>query len=318
MAQTFRMTIQLRRDTTANWELHKDIVPAAGEPCFDVELGTLKIGDGIRTYGELNSIGGQGSVVVSADGKSIILEDGVFKLAGFDAADVGAQPRKNSEGNIEWVVPSTEITDNLQSDVANLQLDVKTLQEIITPSSGDSQPILTRIEMLEEQMNGEAEGSVDAKIDAKINEFANQISDDGTVNTLKELINYVANHGGELETVVSDLTTLKTLVGDESVGDQITTAINTSGHITMTEAENVFATKEETVGIVREISVNGTLLDVVDGRVDIAISTHSLDLKSSDEIIVNDDGTLSVGTIGFDKITQNENEVIVLDGGSSI
>ena len=45
---TMKTQIQVRRDTTANWLANKDVVPAAGEPCFDLELGTLKIGDGVK------------------------------------------------------------------------------------------------------------------------------------------------------------------------------------------------------------------------------------------------------------------------------
>lgn len=50
--------IQVRRDTTANWLANKDVVPAAGEPCFDLKLGTLKIGDGVTTYENLKAISG--------------------------------------------------------------------------------------------------------------------------------------------------------------------------------------------------------------------------------------------------------------------
>ena len=32
---TMKTQIQVRRDTTANWLANKDVVPAAGEPCFD-------------------------------------------------------------------------------------------------------------------------------------------------------------------------------------------------------------------------------------------------------------------------------------------
>ena len=48
-----KTTFQFRRDTTANWTLNKDVVPAAGEPCFDTELKTLKIGDGTTRYADL-------------------------------------------------------------------------------------------------------------------------------------------------------------------------------------------------------------------------------------------------------------------------
>lgn len=55
---TMKTKIQVRRDTTANWLTNKDVVPAAGEPCFDLELGTLKIGDGVTTYENLKEISG--------------------------------------------------------------------------------------------------------------------------------------------------------------------------------------------------------------------------------------------------------------------
>ena len=55
---TMKTKIQVRRDTTANWLTNKDVVPAAGEPCFDLELGTLKIGDGVTSYENLKEISG--------------------------------------------------------------------------------------------------------------------------------------------------------------------------------------------------------------------------------------------------------------------
>lgn len=70
---TMKTKIQVRRDTTANWLANKDVVPAAGEPCFDLELGTLKIGDGVTTYENLKAISGASAAHyegVRADGES--------------------------------------------------------------------------------------------------------------------------------------------------------------------------------------------------------------------------------------------------------
>lgn len=60
MANTniIKMVIQLRRDTTENWLANKDIVPLAGEPCYDLDLKTLRIGDGETTYENLKVVGG--------------------------------------------------------------------------------------------------------------------------------------------------------------------------------------------------------------------------------------------------------------------
>lgn len=302
MATTVIKTqIQFRRDTTENWYLNRYVVPAAGEPCFDIELGTLKIGDGVKSYEELEPIGGEGSVAVSADGKSIVLEDGVFKLAGFDAADTGAQPRKNAEGNIEWVVPSTETVEGLQSTVAGLQSDVKTLQDIVTPSGEGTQPLLTRVETLEDKvdvLNGNeyTDGSVLKIVKDEINAFATTINDDEKVNTFKELVDYVANHDGEVATLAADISTLQELVGEDPVAEQISKAISNVNNI-------------------ETIKVGDTLLDIVDKTVAIPVGAG---LKASEEVTIAEDGTLGIGAIGVNKLVQAEDEVLVMDGGSAV
>lgn len=55
--KTLVTTIQVRRDTAANWETNKTVVPAAGEPCFETDTGVLKVGDGVTTYENLSAIG---------------------------------------------------------------------------------------------------------------------------------------------------------------------------------------------------------------------------------------------------------------------
>jgi seryl-tRNA synthetase len=57
VVKKIKTVIQFRRDTTQNWLLNKDVVPATGEPCYDIDLKTLKIGDGITTYENLPVMG---------------------------------------------------------------------------------------------------------------------------------------------------------------------------------------------------------------------------------------------------------------------
>lgn len=325
MANIVKMVIQLRRASTAEWLANKDVKPAQGEPCFDYELNTLKIGDGVKTYEQLEPIGGAGSVSVSADGTSIVLADGVFKLAGFDAAEVGAQPRKGENG-LEWVVPTGATVEELQTIVTGLQTDVADLQEIVGPSTEGATPLLTRIEILETKMDGTGEGSVDAKIDAKINEFANKISDDGTVNTLKELVDYVAAHGTEAADMAADIADLRALVGETSVEDQINEVV--SG-LVKAEVDKGLSTNDFTdslleklegietgaqVNKIDEIYLGETLLEVVDKKVVIPVGAG---LKASEEITVAEDGTLGIGKISFSKIVQEENETVIMDGGGA-
>ena len=227
-----KMQIKFRRDTAANWAQYKDVVPAAGEPCFVIDKNILKIGDGVKTFEELEPINGA-KLEVAADGKSIVVEDGIFKLMGFDGAEAGAQPRKTADGKIEWVVPSTETVAGLQAAVSGLQSDVTSLQgevsdlKSIVGSSGDgSGTLLDRLGSLETKMDGAGEGTVDAKIDAKLDAFASALTpDDNKVNTLMELINFVETHGQEAIDMAADIAGLKGLVGQGNVDERIAAAV---------------------------------------------------------------------------------------------
>lgn len=483
MAQTIKMVIQLRRDTAANWELYKDIIPAAGEPCFIVDKNILKIGDGITSFEKLEPINGA-KFEIAADGQSIVLEDNVLKLLGFDAAAVGAQPQKGADGNIEWVVPSNDAVEDiqtavseLQSSVTNLTTNVTNLQEIVAPSGEGAVTLLERIEGLEYKMDETGEGTVDEKINKKIDEFVNLVNDTNTIDTFRELVTYVANHGSEVETIVADITSLQSLVGEETVSKQISDALLSGDYISAKDANDTFLSKveandtllskvdgaktfervkyeiadtpigtlvdyrekeirimvpadaqftkqavgaggdansyyltlktyapkdavgyiehlgdkvdsevltnlvtdaygrkyqptwlalakyDDTTGawtyhgkssstkhyfgfdyqidwydangviiesdkirinltneschyessFIKEVSVNGTLLDMIDGRVDIIVPT----VKASDEVTVAEDGTLGIGKINFNKIVQDDDYIIVMDGGGA-
>lgn len=253
--KVIKIVYQFRRDTAANWLANKDVIPAAGEPCFVIDQNILKIGDGETTFENLPSIGG---VDVSADGKSLILENSTFKLYGFDEAEIGAQPIKTEDGTIKWVVPSTETIDGLKTIVSDLQTDVSGLKtdvsglktsvsdikEIITPSGEGEKTLIERIEGVESQLSGTGEGSVEQKIadevTSQINDFATKVSDNGTVDTFKELVDYVSTHGTEAADMAADITELQGLVGSKSVGDQISDAIAASGHMDENKALAIF------------------------------------------------------------------------------
>ena len=54
-------------------------------------------------------------------------------------------------------------------------------------------------------LNGTGDGSVTKTVDNAINEFSARISNDGTVNTYKELIDYAATHGAEFTELVGEV-----------------------------------------------------------------------------------------------------------------
>lgn len=252
MSNVVKMTIQFRRDTTENWLLNKDIVPASGEPCYDINAKTLKVGDGSTTYENLPILGGV-NVEATADGTSIVIEDGALKLAGFDAAEFGAYLRKSEDGKMEWVIPTNEELDDLKTVISGLQVDVDSMKSILTPTDDGVKPLLERVEIVEDktdtlevqvaEINETIEDvvarTVSEEVAAQIDDFATKVSDDEIINTFKELVDYVANHGGEVETLVNDISGLKSLVGEISVQEQIENAIRDSGHITEEELEPI-------------------------------------------------------------------------------
>ena len=67
--------IQVRRDTTANWTTYGAEVPAAGEFCYDTDLKTLKIGDGVTAYRDLN-------VIADADFDATQINDNYVAVTG--------------------------------------------------------------------------------------------------------------------------------------------------------------------------------------------------------------------------------------------
>lgn len=57
MAEILRTTFQLRRGYESAWKKNNPIL-AAGEPGFVIDKNILKIGDGTKTWEELQPIGG--------------------------------------------------------------------------------------------------------------------------------------------------------------------------------------------------------------------------------------------------------------------
>ena len=89
---------------------------------------------------------------------------------------------------------------------------VKTNKEAIATLNGDST----------------VEGSVDKKITDAINDFSTKVTDNSTIDTFKELVDYVGTHGGEAAEMASAIDALETKVGEKSVQVQISEAITTA------------------------------------------------------------------------------------------
>lgn len=128
-------------------------------------------------------------------------------------------------------------------------------------------------------LTGNGEGSISKMIDAAINKFATDVSDDGVVNSYKELIDWAAEHGAEATEMASGISANKTAIDDLkklvgtlpegatsttvvayiaeainalSIGDyakttEVTAAINTAleAYYTKTQADDTFVKKAD-------------------------------------------------------------------------
>lgn len=81
-------------------------------------------------------------------------------------------------------------------------------------------------------LTGEGEGSISKMIDAAFNDFSTKVSDDGVVNSYKELIDWAAEHGAEATELAGGIsenktaiTGLKNLVGELPEGATATTVV---------------------------------------------------------------------------------------------
>ena len=130
----------------------------------------------------------------SGDNTTIIKDEkDIFRLKGFDAAEIGSQLIKGADGTLSWVVPSTETVDGLQTIISTLQNDVNGINDVLFPIEEGSKPLLSRIEILENKIN-------DVNIlDIKTSEDDNKISitEDGTMEVNNINVNKLVQTEGE-------------------------------------------------------------------------------------------------------------------------
>lgn len=116
-----------------------------------------------------------------------------------------------------------------KAEVSESDLDAA-LKAVITAKA--EQTDVTALQTAVNTLNGTGDGSVKKTVDDAINDFATKVSDDGTVNTIKELVDWVAAHGPEAAQMAADIKTnaddvdaLEALVGTLPEGATSTTVV---------------------------------------------------------------------------------------------
>lgn len=120
MATIVKTTFQLRRGLLATWEKNNPIL-AAGEPSYVTDKNLLKIGDGTTHWNDLEFLGGNSEIQnLLVDENSVIIIEDKISLKGFAEALPGAQPIKNENGQLVWVVPNTTV-EKVEESVKKLE-----------------------------------------------------------------------------------------------------------------------------------------------------------------------------------------------------
>lgn len=174
--------------------------------------------------------------------KYVQKEDGKSLISATDLAKIGANESEISGvktliGTIPSDAEATNIVAYAQ-EVAEAAKEAATYDD--TQVKADIKANKDAIDLLNDADT--VEGSVAKSIKDAINDFATKISDDGTVNTFKEVLDYLSQHDGDYATLLASVQTntasIETLngTGTTSVSGKISTAIGDLG-----ESENVKA-----------------------------------------------------------------------------
>lgn len=203
------------------------------------------------------------------------------------------------------------------------------------------------------KLNGTSaiEGSVDKKVADAINEFATKVSDDQTVNTFKELIDYAADHKDEYSTLSGEVQANKTAIAtlngkDTDAGSvaktvkdavdaaQATLQDNIDKKVDKVEGKglstNDYTTEEKTklegitsgaqVNVIETVKVNGVALTPADKAVDVTVPTGALASKDKvaetdlvDALVTKINGKLDASEVTGDLLTHNASEFATAD-----
>ena len=93
------------------------------------------------------------------------------------------------------------------------QTDIDALEAVV--GADDTAGLRKRIKANEDAigvLNGTGEGSVDKAVKDAIDDFANKVTDDGTINTFKELVDWVAEHPEVAQGLTTEINALKTIL----------------------------------------------------------------------------------------------------------
>lgn len=133
-------------------------------------------------------------------------------------------------GELETVVEGLTTTGGEKNVITEIKVN-GTAQTVDGNRAVDI-TVPTKVGDLENDEGYQKAAEVKSAVDSALNDFAEKVSDDGVVNTYKELVDYAAEHKGEAAAMAGDIAKNKSAiealsekVGDTDVSEQIEDAL---------------------------------------------------------------------------------------------
>lgn len=276
-----------------------------------------------------------GKVGTVAEGKTVVkMIEEAQAAATYDDAVVKADIKKNVDaiaaindaktGILKQAQTYADGKDAAIAEAKKVGTDaaaaVKTLEDGQVKKNADAISVLNGTSAVD--------GSVDKKVADAINEFSTKISDDSTVNTFKELIDYAAAHQGEYSTLSGDVqkntTAIATLNGDGagSVDKKVVDAIaainkyveknGTDRLITEAEGTKLSGIAEGAqVNVIESIKINNVAQTATGKAVNIAVPV------ADDSSIAITENKIGIKAVDVQKLFIAEGDVLIIDGGKA-
>ena len=233
-----RTRIVLRNDVAAKW-LEVNPTLLKGEIGVESDTNKIKIGDGSRTWSELPYFVSSADAVVDeilsrialAETDIVTLKGNVKSLQDKDAAIElsieGLVEQLGQKADVSVVNGLVSRVDGLEGLVGSRpEGETKTVFELIKDNkdgidgllgslasqAGSISALDGRVSKVEGDLailNGDGEGSVAKTVADAIDAWAKTVTDNETIDTIKEVIEYVADHKGEATQMMADIQGLK-------------------------------------------------------------------------------------------------------------
>lgn len=169
--------------------LEHGLMTAADKSKLDgvAEGAQVNVLEGVKVNGTALAIAGKLVDILIASGAT----NGTLSVNGVDVAVKG----------LAALAYKAEVSEAELSAALKAVIDAKAAQTDVDALSG-------KIDVL----NGTGAGSVSKAITDAFNDFATKVSDDGVVNSYKELIDWAATHGSEATEMTAAITSLQNLL----------------------------------------------------------------------------------------------------------